>query len=195
VTRQAGRSPVHIPQVASTQENEMHLPAFKLPERKLLAGVAIGVLVGVVGVGAVSASPAPAAAPSEATATASNIQAVLGVEPGALLRALRNNFRIEVNATGRNATHDILYVRGVITLATGRLTVTLPDNSTQVFTTDSTTVVRDEGKVIAWTDLESGERAMVFGLKNADGSYTARLIRCVGEPVTPPPAAPPTATP
>jgi hypothetical protein len=160
----------------------MHLPSFRLPEQKLLAGIAIGVLVGVIGVGAVSAGPAPAAAP----AGPSNVRTALGVEPGALLKAFRNQYRIEVNATGLNGTHDILYMRGVITLGTGQLTVTLPDSSTQVFTTDSTTVVREKGEAIGPSDLESGETAMVFGLKNADGSFTARLIRCVTEPATAP---------
>ena len=165
----------------------MHVQSFKLPQPKLIGGIAIGVLVGVIGVGAVSASPAPTVAPAAAT---QSVRSSLGVEPDALLKAFRNDFRIEVNATGKNGTHDILYVRGVLALGTGQLTVTLPDNSTQVFTTDAGTVVRDEGKVVALSDLQSGERAMVFGLKNADGTFTAKLIRCISEPATAPTATP-----
>jgi hypothetical protein len=167
----------------------MHLPSFKLPQPKLLGGIAIGILVGVIGVGAVSATPAPTVTPAAAT---SSVRSVLGVEPDALIKAFRKDFRIEVNATGKNGTHDILYTRGVLGLGTAQLTVTLPDNSAQVFTTDAGTAVRDEGKVIALSDLQSGERAMVFGVKNADGTFTAKLIRCISEPAPAPNTAPTT---
>ena len=68
--------------------------------------------------------------------------------------------------------------------------MTLPDGSTQSFRVDATTVVREKGQTIAYSTLESGQRAMVFGLKNADGTYTAKLIRCVKEPAAAGGAAP-----
>jgi hypothetical protein len=168
-----------------------------LPDRRLLVGVAIGALAGVFAVGAVTAASPSPSAPTAATSGASGASgssssstagtakgpaAALGLRPGPLRQAIRNNFRVSVQATNRNGTHDILYVRGALTVGTNQVTVTLPDNSTQTFKVDSTTVVREQGKTEEFSDLTNGERAMVFGLKNADGSYTAKLIRCVKQP-------------
>lgn len=165
----------------------MKIP-FHLPDRRLFAGIAIGVLVGVIAVGAVTAaSPAPTG-PSGATGApvaggaSRNGVAKLGLKIGALRQAIGKNFRVAVTATGKDGTHDLLYVRGTLDVGAGGVTVTLPDTSTQSFAVDATTVVREKGKTITFADLKDGERAMVFGTKNADGTYTAKLIRCVKEP-------------
>jgi len=99
---------------------------------------------------------------------------------------VRDNYRVTISATGAGGSKDILYVRGSLAIGTGSITVTLSDGSTQAFTTDSTTVVRDKGQAVALSDLESGERAMVFGLRSENGSYAAKLIRCVRAAARPP---------
>ena len=136
-------------------------------------------------------SAAPAGAPATiiaAAPTAAPVAAAAKPNPLrlAVLKALvKSNYRVTVSATNATGTKDILYVRGSLALASGSVTVTLPDGSTQVFTTNSTTVVRDQGKTESLSDLESGERAMVFGLRNTDGTYTAKLIRCVRDAKAP----------
>jgi len=157
--------------------------------RVMVAAVS-GLLVGVVGVSAVAAAPAGPGAP--VVGGTPNAAPIPGIDLGALGRLGARNYRVEVNATNRSGSRTILYVRGAISMGTGQLTVTLPDNSTQVFTTDAQTVVRARGQSIPLSDLETGDRAMVFGLRNADGSYTAKLIRCITES---PPVPAPTATP
>ena len=180
-------------------------PNVHLPDRRLLGGILIGVVIGVIGVGAVTASPAestaaaqPAAitlaaptAPAGPTAAASPGP----IRAGALRAFVRNNFRVTVSATSQAGTKDILYVRGALAIGTGTVTVTLPDDSTQAFTTDATTIVRDQGQTVALADLTSGEQAMVFGRRNADGTWTAKLIRCVREAATPQANASPSPTP
>ncbi len=173
----------------------------RLPDRRLLGGILIGVVIGVVGVGAVTASPAASNAVSTAAAQPAAITLAAPTTPGgataaaaapirarALRAFVRDNFRVTVSATSKAGTKDILYVRGALAIGNGTVTVTLPDDSTQAFTTDATTIVRDQGKTVALSDLTSGERAMVFGLRNADGTWTAKLIRCVREAAAAPKA-------
>jgi Domain of unknown function (DUF5666) len=162
----------------------MNRPSIHLPDGRVLAGVITGVLIGVIGVGAVTASPAtPAAAGTPAAITqaapTTPASSAAPFRPGTLRALVRNNFRVSVAATGPRGTRNILYVRGSLAISAGSLTVTLPDGSTATFKTDATTIVRDKGQVVPISNLQSGERAMVFGLRNDDGSYTARLIRCV----------------
>ena len=169
-----------------------------LPDRRILAGVSIGVLVGVLAVGAVTAASRSPAGPSGAAGLTGGSgtpvagRAGNGLGPGALRQAIRRNFRLDVTATNRNGTRNVLYVRGTLDVSAGSVTVTLPDRTTQTFTVDSSTVVRDKGETIPYANLANGQRAMVFGTKNADGSFTAKLIRCIREPqgATTTPAAP-----
>jgi hypothetical protein len=98
--------------------------------------------------------------------------------------------RAEITISTDQGIKTILYVRGQIAaVSTSSITITLKDGSRQTFAIDAGTRVREKGKDVKVTDLSSGERAMVFGLKNADGTYTAKLIRCVrpaiGAPTTP----------
>ena len=178
----------------------MKLPGFPLPERRLVTGVAIGVLVGVLGVGVVTAAgPAPAAStaaqaagPGSAAAAAplgplASLDSALG--PVHRMKAIRNiirrNFRVDVTATGANGSRTILYVRGSLGASPGSLIVTLPDNSTQTFTVDDSTVVRADGQAIAYSTLKDGDYALVLGRKGDDGTYTARLIRLIADPAAP----------
>ena len=143
------------------------------------------------------AGPSGAAGMTTAAGAPATVAAAqrLGIRLGQLREAIGGNFRVSVDAAGKNGTRHILYVRGTIDVATSSVTVTLPDNSTQTFTVDSTTVVRQKGATVAFASLEDGEPAMVFGTKNDDGSYTAKLIRCVKEAKAAAPAAAPSATP
>jgi len=185
----------------------MHAPAIRLPQVRVLAGIGAGVLIGVIGVGAVTAAPGAQSNTSSAgsaTSAATTIQLAAStaaggtagtaagtsnaksnaIRPGAFRALIRNDFRVSIDATNKAGSRNILYVRGDIAIGSDTITVTLPDNSTQVFTTDSSTVVREQGKTITLAGLESGERAMVFGTKNSDGTYTAKLIRCIKEAAT-----------
>ncbi|HVA86155.1 MAG TPA: DUF5666 domain-containing protein, partial [Candidatus Saccharimonadales bacterium] len=181
----------------------MHTPTIRLPQARLLAGIGAGILVGVIGVGVVTAAPgAPAGTAATGQLTASTIASgptgtagTTGARPKAIRRGglrglIRNNFRVTIDATNRHGERNILYVRGSLTIGSGTVTVTLPDNSTQVFTTSSSTVVRERGHKIALSNLQSGERAMVFGTKNSDGTWTAKVIRSFKEARTTAPTAP-----
>ena len=176
----------------------MKISTVHLPQRRLLAGVAIGVLVGVLGVGAVTAASPSQSGRTGPTASSVASDALGASRPGGgpalaagagldnrrgvLRQAIARNFRVDVTATNQLGTHTVLYVRGTLDVAANSVTVTLPDHSTQTFTVEDSTVVREKGQTIPFTDLRDGARAMVFGMKNEDGSYTAKLIRCVSEP-------------
>jgi hypothetical protein len=88
--------------------------------------------------------------------------------------------RAEIRIATDAGTKTILYVKGQIGAVSGSsITINLSDGRHETFTIDSATLVREKGKPITPAGLQTGEKAMVFGLRNADGSYTARLIRCV----------------
>jgi hypothetical protein len=105
--------------------------------------------------------------------------------------------RAEITVATDAGTRTLLYVRGEITaLSSSSVTVTISDGSRASFAIAATTRVREKGRDIKLTDLSTGDRAMVFGLRNADGTYTASLIRCVRQgprraPLTSPAASPP----
>lgn len=174
----------------------MHLPSLPHLNVRWFGGLATGLLIGVLAVSVVSAaSPAPAPAGSSPTtgaattttattgaATTAAAGARLGIAMKDLRHVLRHNFRIAVDATNADGARHLLYVRGTIAVSTGSVTVTLPDNSTQAYTVDSTTVVRDQGKTVPFSSLADGQHALVFGTRNDDGSYTARLIRVLQAP-------------
>jgi hypothetical protein len=104
--------------------------------------------------------------------------------------------RAEITVSTDSGTRTLLYVRGAITSLSGSaITITLADGSRASFALDATTRIREKGKNIKATDLSTGDRAMVFGLKNADGSYTATLIRCVRAAARRGPANSPAASP
>lgn len=113
-----------------------------------------------------------------------------------LIRALIGKTeRAEITVTTKDGEKTILYVRGKITAASGTsLTITLKDGTTQAFKLDSTTRVRGGGKVRQLSDIATDGRAQVFGLKNADGSYTAVFVHLVMAG-TGPAAAPTSAAP
>ena len=189
----------------------MKISTVHLPQRRMLAGVAIGALVGVVGVGAVTAaSPSPSGpsgpvAPSVASGAPGTpgLRDVLALGTAAgpdarrdvIRKAIARNFRIDVAATNQGGTHNLLYVRGTLQVGAASVTVTLPDTSTQTFSVDGTTIVREKGQTVPFTDLKDGDRAMVFGVKNEDRSSTAKLIRRVIEPRVGPAAEAPAPTP
>jgi len=56
---------------------------------------------------------------------------------------------------------------------------TLKDGTKQPFTLDATTRVRSAGKPKAISDIATGGRGLVLGLKNADGTFTAKFVRLV----------------
>jgi hypothetical protein len=181
------------------------------PSRTLAAGglFLVGMAVAaaaLVAVGAPADSPAAAGvvpavianALEDAQLTAADLALANGDQagadgaPGAAKRAGRplgllrmiigRTERAEITVSTDAGTRTLLYVRGEITaLTTSSVTVTISDGTRASFAIAATTRVREKGKDIKPTDLSTGDRAMVFGLRNSDGTYTATLIRCVRE--------------
>jgi|SRR6266536_4956583 len=115
---------------------------------------------------------------------------------GLLRMIIGRTERAEITVSTDAGTRTLLYVRGEITaLSASSLTVTISDGSRASFAISAATRVREKGKDIKATDLSTGDRAMVFGFRNADGTYTARLIRCVREGARRAPASSPAASP
>ena len=73
------------------------------------------------------------------------------------------------------STRSFEYDRGRITqFGNGELTIVRPDKQSVSFSYDSTTVVRDQGKVESVDDLKVGEGAMFFSQNGA-----LKLVRCL----------------
>ena len=88
--------------------------------------------------------------------------------------------RAEITVTTADGQKTILYVRGSISAASATsLTITLKDGTKQAFALDATTRVLSAGKAKAIADIATGGRGLVLGVKNADGSYTAKFVRLV----------------
>jgi hypothetical protein len=99
---------------------------------------------------------------------------------GAILRAIIGKTeRAEITvSTAENGQKTILYVRGTFSAAsTTSVTITLKDGTKQAFTIDTTTVVRSAGKAKAIADIPTTGRGLAVGVKNADGTYTAKFVR------------------
>lgn len=96
----------------------------------------------------------------------------------ALLRAIVGRTeRAEITVSTAAGQTVALYVRGTFGAASATsVTVTLKDGTKQVFTLDATTVVRGGGKVRAIADIASAPRGYVLGMKNADGTFTAKFV-------------------
>jgi Domain of unknown function (DUF5666) len=184
-------------------------PTFDLrPSRLLLvAGLPLILTVGVViGATTVAARQAPAAPSVAQTASVDDSTLVaetdLGItggdapaaaarRPGLLRLLVGRTERAEITVSTSDGTRTILYVRGEIASVSGTsIKIGLVDGTTQAFAIDATTRIREKGKDIKVSDLAAGERAMVFGTKNADGTYAAKLIRCVRERANKPAASP-----
>ena len=121
---------------------------------------------------------------------------VAGRPVGLLRMLVGRTERAEITVSTDGSTRTLLYVRGEITaISASSVTVTLSDGTRASLAIAATTRVREKGKDIKPTDLSTGDRAMVFGLRNSDGSYTATLIRCVREGARRAPASSPVASP
>ncbi len=159
--------------------------------------VAIGLLIGIVAIAGGRPDTGVAAPPQYRSSTPPtrspgprHSPTAAGKGAGLLRLLVGRTVRAEITTQSAAGPRQILYVRGKIgDLTSTTLTMALADGTTQKFTVDAQTVVRDKGKTEELSDLTTGERVMVFGLKNADGTYTARLIRCIQ------PAAKPAANP
>jgi hypothetical protein len=121
---------------------------------------------------------------------------VAGRPVGLLRMLVGRTERAEITVSTDAGTRTLLYVRGEITaLSASSVTVTLSDGTRASLAVAPTTRVREKGRDIKPADLSTGDRAMVFGLRNPDGSYTATLIRCVREGARRAPASSPVASP
>ena len=163
------------------------------------AGLILGVAVSGARLDPGSSGPAPvslvdAAAPAAAVTddtTAATNAAKTAAKPGLLRLLIGRTIRAQITTDSAAGTRDILYVRGSISQLNGSsITIGLADGSSQKFGLDSQTLVREKGQPETLSDLSTGERVMVFGLKNPDGTFTARLIRCI-QPAAKPGAATP----
>lgn len=165
----------------------------------LALAFAIGAGVASGGAHAPAAPAAPALAADDATAASSalgladdtSLVAAAGVDgalggqnaaapkgAGILRAIIGRTERAEITVTTADGEKTILYVRGSFTAASSTsVTVTLKDGTTAVFTLDATTKVRSAGKAKAISDIKSSGRGLVLGVKNADGTYTAKFVR------------------
>lgn len=169
------------------------------PARATLAAASL-LLVGAVGASALGTLPAANAVGAASGATSAADPTAAFVPDGAdialaanttpkaagparlagLLGLLRRTDRAEISVRTANGEKVILYVRGTVSaVSASSISIALHDGSTQVFAIDGSTKVRAAGKASTVPELAAGDRAMVFGLRNADGTWTARLIRCV----------------
>ena len=179
------------------------------PSRLLLAAgaftltLAFGAFIGATAVGARGLAAAPSAAQPASVDDAALVAATdLGTSggdapaaaarrPGLLRLLVGRTERAEITVSTSAGTRTILYVRGEIaSVGATSIQMRLVDGTTQAFAIDATTRIREKGKDIKASDLAAGERAMVFGTKNADGTYAAKLVRCVREPARKPAASP-----
>lgn len=173
------------------------------PTRLLLGAgalaLAFAIGAGVASGGGRAAPAAPALAADDATTAASALGfgddtalvAAVGVDgtldaqnatapkgAGILRAIVGRTERAEITVTTADGQKTILYVRGSVSAAsTASVTITLKDGTKQVFALDATTRVRSAGKAKAIADIPTGGRGVVVGLKNADGTYTAKFVR------------------
>jgi hypothetical protein len=98
---------------------------------------------------------------------------------GGILRAIIGKTeRAEITVTTADGQKTILYVRGTFSAASATsVTITLKDGTKQAFSLDAATVVRSAGKAKAIADIPSSGRGLAIGVKNADGTYTAKFVR------------------
>ena len=98
---------------------------------------------------------------------------------GGILRAIIGKTeRAEITVTTADGQKTILYVRGTFSAATATsVTITLKDGTKQAFSLDATTVVRSAAKARAIADIPTSGRGLAIGVKNADGTYTAKFVR------------------
>lgn len=111
--------------------------------------------------------------------TAGGVNAAATPKGAGLLRLIIGRTeRAEITVTTADGVKTILYVRGSITAVSATsVTITLKDGTHQAYALDATTRVRGGGKALAISDIATGKRALVLGVKNADGTYTAKFVR------------------
>jgi hypothetical protein len=98
---------------------------------------------------------------------------------GGILRAIIGKTeRAEITVSTADGQKTVLYVRGTFSAASATsVTITLKDGTKQAFGLDATTVVRSAGKAKALADIPATGRGLAIGVKNADGSWTAKFVR------------------
>ena len=140
----------------------------------VLLGLALIALVAVPAVSAADPSTTPGAG------TASGGSAGDG-QPGRIRHPLlQATVRADLTIVKRDGTTVLVhYERGEITAVSDTsITIKGRDGKGATFAVTKDTHVRANGHPAKISDLEVGDRAMVFGT-SADGTYTAFLIRCI----------------
>lgn len=139
------------------------------------AAVLLGLfLIGLVVVPTVgAASPAP----TDPTASAAVARFV------ARHPLLAGTVRADLTVVKRDGTTVLIHyeVGKVTAVSSSSITIEGRDGKGASFTVTGDTRVRARGKTISVSDLEVGDRAMVFGT-SSNGGYSAFLIRCVLHP-------------
>lgn len=181
--------------------------SFDLRPTRLLVGAGALVLAFAVGTAAASSGAphtaavpaAPAAAVDEATDASAALGlgddaalvAAIGVDgttvdqpaaaklKGGILRAIIGKTeRAEITVSTADGQKTVLYVRGTFSAASATsVTITLKDGTKQAFGLDATTVVRSAGTAKAIADIPTTGHGLAIGVKNADGTYTAKFVR------------------
>jgi hypothetical protein len=165
----------------------------------LALAFAIGAGVASGGAHAAAAPAAPALAADDTTAASSALglgddtslvasvgqdgtvdaQSAAAPKGAGILRAIIGRTqRAEITVSTAAGEKTLLFVRGSFSAASSTsVTVTLKDGTTAVFALDASTTVRSAGKAKAIADIKTTGHGIVIGLKNADGTFTAKFVR------------------
>ncbi|MFL6241000.1 MAG: hypothetical protein ACJ735_16080 [Actinomycetes bacterium] len=161
----------------------------KLTTRVVIPTVVAGTLaVGAAAIAWAASSPSPRPSTSTAPQTKANAGKTHG-DRGTRAdviarRALHGELTVRARgqATNGSVPTTVVYLqRGEITAVdTKAKTVTVKslDGFTRTYAVTTDTKIRSKGQDESFTDLKTGERAMVVAAKDGD-KYVARVIRCV----------------
>jgi hypothetical protein len=117
-----------------------------------------------------------AAAGLDATTAGPNAAAAKGA--GILRAIIGRTQRAEITVTTADGEKTLLFVRGSFSAASATsVKVTLKDGTTAVFALDASTTVRSAGKAKALSDITTTGHGIVIGVRNADGTFTAKFVR------------------
>jgi hypothetical protein len=102
-----------------------------------------------------------------------------GPGPRLVLRGLlRRTISADVTLQTKSGFRTFRYERGEITaVGTSSVTVQTADGTATTFAVTAQTRIRSQGHAISLSQLQVGDRAMVFA-SESNGSFTAYLVRC-----------------
>lgn len=144
--------------------------------KRVLVGIATAAVVAITAVAAFANGGSSAATPVAATSPAPS----QGARPHKGFVLLHAD-GVAMKRDG--STVDARVQKGIIrNVDSTSITLRSPDGYEQTYVIDGSTKVREKRRPADVSELKQGEMARVVALKGSDGTYTARVINCVGEP-------------